>query len=120
MSLRAANRLKHISISTAVSVDLIAAPQAASATAVGQKIRVTGYLLVAANGTTTVQWNSGTGPTARSGAMTMAQGVPISRDGSQEAPVLECGVGEKLTLTLGGTPGQVSGHLTYEIVQATP
>jgi hypothetical protein len=117
MSLRAANRLKHIPIDTAVSVDLIAAP---SGSTVGQKIRVVSYGLTAANATTTVKWNSGTTPTAKSGAMTLAQGIPLTRDGSQESPVLECGVNEKLTLTLGGTPGQVSGHLTYEIVQATP
>jgi hypothetical protein len=117
MSLRAANRLKHIKIDQAASADLVTAP---SGSTVGQKIRVVSYCLTAANATTTVQWNSGTGPTARSGAMTLAQGIPLVRDGSLEAPVLECGSNEKLTLTLGGTPGQVSGHLTYEIVQATP
>jgi hypothetical protein len=115
MSLRAANRLKHIKIDTAASADLIAAP---SGSTVGQKIRVVGYVLVAANATTTVQWNSGAGPTALSGAMTLAQGVPLESRGDQESPVLECGANSKLTLTLGGTPGQVSGHLTYETVPA--
>lgn len=118
MSLRAANRLKHLSISTAATADLIAAPTGSTT---GLKIRVTSYVLTAnANATTTVQWNSGTGPTARSGAMLLAQGVPLAVQGDQDAPVLECGKDEKLTLTLGGTPGQVSGHLTYEIVPATP
>ena len=117
MSLRAANRIKHLSISTAASADLIAAP---SGSTTGQKIRVISYVLAAANGTTTVQWNSGTGPTAKSGAMTLAQGVPLVRNGDLESPAFECGTNEKLTLTLGGTPGQVSGHLSYEIVPATP
>lgn len=117
MSLRAANRLKHLSISTAASADLIAAPTGSTA---GLKIRVVSYVLVASNATTTVQWNSGTTPTAKSGAMLLGQSVPLVRDGDQDAPVLECGKDEKLTLTLAGTPGQVSGHLTYEIVPATP
>jgi hypothetical protein len=115
MSLRAANRLKHLSISTAVSADLIAAPAGST---VGQKIRVTSYVLVAA-APVTVQWNSGTGPTARSGVMSLIAGTPLSLQGNQEAPVLECGSNEKLTLTLGGAV-QVSGHLTYEVVPATP
>lgn len=117
MSLRAANRLKHIKIDTAASTDLVIAP---SNSTIGQKIRVTSYALTAANATTTVQFASGNTPTPLSGPMTLAQGVPLAVQGSQEAPVLECGKDEKLRLVLGGTPGQVSGHLTYQIVQATP
>jgi hypothetical protein len=118
MSLRAANRLKHISISSAGagSTDLIAAP---SGSTVGQKIRVTSYVLVSSTATATVQWNSGTGPTARSGVMSLAAGVPLAVQGTQDAPVLEAASNEKLTLTQAGA-GQVSGHLTYEVVPATP
>lgn len=115
MSLRAANRLKHLSISLAASGDLIAAPAGST---VGQKIRVTSYVLVA-SAACTVQWNSGTGPTARSGVMSLIVGTPVSVQGDQEAPVLETGKDEKLTLTIVGA-AQVSGHLTYEIIPATP
>jgi hypothetical protein len=110
MSVRAANRVKHISVSQAASGDLIAAPGP------GVKIRVTSYVLVAA-GAVTAQFNSGAGPTARSGAMSLITGTPLAVQGSNETPVLECGAGEKLTLTLGGAV-QVSGHLSYMLVAA--
>jgi hypothetical protein len=55
MSLRAANRLKHIKIDVAASGDLVAAP---SGSTVGQKIRVTSYVLVAA-GAVTAKFQSG-------------------------------------------------------------
>jgi hypothetical protein len=116
MSLRAANRLKHVKIDLASSGDLVAAP---SGSTVGQKIRVISYGLTAANATTTIKFQSG-GSTDLSGAMTLAQGVALARDGSLDSPVLECAKDAKLNLVLGGTPGQVSGHLTYEIVPAIP
>lgn len=116
MSLRAANRLKHIKIDVAASGDLVAAP---SGSTTGQKVRVVSYCVAAANATTTVKFQSGAS-TDLTGAITLAQGVPLVRDGSLEAPVMECGKDAKLNIVLGGTPGQVSGHLTYEIVQATP
>jgi hypothetical protein len=115
MSLRAANRLKHIPINLTASGDLIVAP---SGSTIGQKIRVTSYVLVA-SAAFTAQWNSGTGPTPRSGPMSLIAGTPLAVQGDQEAPVLECGKDEKLTLTLVGT-GTVAGHLTYELVPATP
>lgn len=115
MSLRAANRLKHIPVTQTATSDIILAP---SGSTLGQKIRVTSYVLVASAGVT-VQWNSGTGPTARSGVMSLIVGVPLAVQGDQDTPVLEAGSNEKLTLTQVGA-GTVAGHLTYELVPATP
>jgi hypothetical protein len=115
MGLRAANRLKHIPIDLTASGDLVAAPAGST---VGQKIRVTSYVLVA-SAAFTAQWTSGTGPTSRSGVMSLIAGTPLNVQGSLDAPVLETASNEKLTLALVGT-GKVAGHLTYEIVPATP
>lgn len=115
MSLRAANRLKHIPVTQTATSDIIAAP---SGSTLGQKIRVTSYVLVA-SAPVTVQWNSGTGPTPRSGVISLIAGTPLTLQGTQEAPVLETGSNEKLTLTQVGA-GTVAGHLTYELVPATP
>jgi hypothetical protein len=113
MSLRAANRVKYAKIDQAASTDIVAAPGS------GNKIRVISYMLVAAAVGVVTKWNSGTTPTNLTGSMTMIAGTPLALAGSIESPLLECGPGEKLTLTQAGAV-QVSGHVAYMIVPATP
>ncbi len=81
----------------------------------GKVIRVIAYLFVAA-GSVTAQWKSGA--TAKSGAMSMILGTPISADAAGMVVAgreawLETASGEDLNLVLGGAI-QVSGHLVYE------
>jgi hypothetical protein len=122
MSLREANRIKYAKIDQAATTDIVSAP---SGSTVGQKIRVISYVLVSAGtATVVVKWNSGTTPTNLTGSMTLTgatTGVPVvlALAGSPDAPLLECGVNEKLTLTQAGAV-QISGHVAYMIVPATP
>lgn len=80
----------------------------------GHKIRVHSYTLVAA-GAVTAAFESAASGTARTGDMSLITGtplvVPFQREGHFETVA-----GELLNLELGGAV-QVSGHLTYSLVQ---
>jgi hypothetical protein len=80
----------------------------------GHKIRVHSYKLVAA-GAVTTRFESAASGTALTGVMSQITGVP--NDGLFEKEGLfETVAGELLNLELGGAV-QVSGHLTYSLVQ---
>lgn len=72
------------------------------------KIKVIGYVLVAAAGTT-VTWKRGS--TALSGAMALATNGGISAPLNSETSWFQTAVNEKLVLTLGA--GAVQGHVVY-------
>lgn len=80
----------------------------------GHKIRVHSYVLVAA-GAVTAAFESAASGTALTGDMSLITGtplvVPFEREGHFETVA-----GELLNLELGGAV-QVSGHLTYSLVQ---
>jgi len=78
------------------------------------KIRVLSYVLVAA-GSVTARWESGAGGTAKTGVMTLAAGVPLVVPLEREGH-FETAVAALLNLELSGAV-QVSGHLTYCLVQ---
>lgn len=82
----------------------------------GRKIRVYGWLMVAAN-TVTAKWVSAS--TDKTGAMTMSAGAPnlAPVNGNAIDPVawFTCGSGEDLNLTLGGAV-QVSGCVLYDYI----
>lgn len=81
----------------------------------GRRIRLLGYVLVAA-GSVTVQWASGS--TARTGAMSLIDGHPLTAppggDTIDPIPYLQTEPGEALNLVLGGAV-QVSGHVVYDL-----
>lgn len=76
----------------------------------GNRIRVIGYVLVAA-AATTVTWKRGT--TALSGAMSLAANGGVSAPLNDTTPWLQTAANEKLVLTLGA--GAVAGHVTYVV-----
>ena len=81
----------------------------------GRRIRVLGYLMVAA-GAVTVKFQSAS--TDLTGAMTLATGVPNTAMGGNSLDVIpdvETAHGEALNLTLSGAV-QVSGWLLYDVV----
>lgn len=80
----------------------------------GHKIRVLSYTLVAA-GAVTVAFESAAGGTALTGDMSLIAGVPLVVPFEREGH-FETVVSELLNLELGGAV-QVSGHLTYCLVQ---
>lgn len=104
--------MNRVRISTASSGanEIVAAPSA------DKRVRVLGYQLVSAN-TVTAKWVSGS--TDLTGAMTLTVGVPNGfmpgGDANDPFPLLQCGYGEALNLTLGGAV-QTSGWLIYDIV----
>lgn len=99
-----------ISYATASTGELIAAPGE------GKRLRILGYLLVAA-GAVVATLKSGS--TALTGAMTLATGTPmvVPPGGTKidRLPCMECGTNEAFNLTLGGAV-QVSGWVVYEVV----
>lgn len=80
----------------------------------GHKIRVLSYTLVAA-GTVTVAFESAASGTALTGDMTLIAGVPLVVPFQREGH-FETAVSALLNLELGGNV-QVSGHITYALVQ---
>lgn len=85
---------------------------------VSERIRLTGGALVSAN-TVTITFQTSTGNTAVSGAMTLIAGVPLVLPASPADPCsgkrhgyLQSGFGDSLQFTLGGSV-QVSGFLEY-------
>lgn len=80
----------------------------------GHKIRVHSYTLVAA-GAVTAAFESAAGGTALTGDMSLITGVPLVVPFEREGH-FETVVSELLNLELGGAV-QVSGHLTYSLVQ---
>jgi hypothetical protein len=105
----ASQQLTSLSISAASS-----GANTALAAVTGYKIRVHSYTLVAA-GAVTAKFKSATGGNDLTGAMSLITGtplvVPFQREGHFETTVSEL-----LNLVLGGAV-QVSGHLTYSLVQ---
>lgn len=99
--------IQFISVNLTTSGDLKAAVP-------NRKIRVISYALVA-SAAFTCTFNSGTGPTAKSGPMSLAANGGVSFAGGVTAPAFETGTGEKLTLTLSGS-GTVAGHVAYVLV----
>lgn len=81
----------------------------------GYKIRVLAYHLVAA-GAVTAKFQSAAAGTDLTGAMTMATGVPLTVPLEREGVIPDTVAGELLNLRLGGAV-QVSGHITYCLVQ---
>lgn len=75
----------------------------------GKKIRVLGYVLVAANA---VNANFESGTTDISGVMSLPAFGGVSYAGGREAPAFETASGAALGLTLGSAV-QVSGHISY-------
>ena len=97
-----------VSKATAASHEIVAAKS-------GYKIRLHGYLLVAA-GAVNVTWQSAS--TALTGAMTMATGVPNSSppaNSFDSLHPLETAYGEALNLLLSGAV-QVSGWIVFDYV----
>lgn len=98
-----------ISYATASTGEIVAA-------VTGRKIRVLGYMLVAA-GSVVATWKSGS--TAISGAMSMVVGVPVPAPlggtSLDPMPHFITNAGEALNLTLSGAV-QVSGHITYDVI----
>jgi hypothetical protein len=95
--------VKYAVVNIAASGDIIAA--------VAAKHIVLVSAALAAAGTVTLTMNTGTGPTARTGPMTMIAGVPLVLP-LNPAGWVRGGSGEKLTFTLGGAV-QVSGVVGY-------
>lgn len=95
--------------STAATHEIVAA-------IAGRRIRLLGYLLVAA-GSQTATWQSGS--TTLTGAMSMAVGVPLSHPAAGDSmdilPAMQTEPGEALQLTL-SQGVQVSGHIVYDVV----
>lgn len=81
----------------------------------GHRIRVLSYTLVATSAVN-AKFQSAASGTDITGLMTMATGVPISPAFQREGH-FETVTGELLNLNLSGAV-QVSGHLTYCLVQA--
>lgn len=79
----------------------------------GYKIRVLGYMIVAA-GAVTVKFQSAN--TDLTPAMSMITGVPLP-GGWGGFGLFETAAGEALNITLGGAV-QVSGHVTYTLIPA--
>ena len=93
----------------------VASPQAGVSS---ERVRLVGGALVAAN-TVTLQFQSNTGSTALSGAMTLIAGTPFVLPASPAAPgggqrpgYLQSAAGDSLQFVLGGNT-QVSGFLEY-------
>ena len=96
------------------AIDLEDADDATIVAAVtGAKIRVLSYML-AADGTTTLTWKSGS--TALSGAVPASAGLPISQHGIHG--LVETAENEALVLSSSGEGVAVAGHLTYIEVPA--
>ena len=84
-----------------------------AAQAAGVKIRVVGFLLVAA-GAVTANWQSGAGGTTLSGAMSLATGAP-NAPGFCPTGWFETAAATLLNLNLGGAV-QVSGFVAWVAV----
>ena len=100
---------KAIDVATAGSNTIVAG-------VAGQKVRLLGYMLVAAN-TNTVQWLSNA--TELTGPMTAIAGVQIAPPQgpfkvTQQVALMVTAPGDPLVLTL-GVASQVSGHIYYEM-----
>lgn len=83
-----------------------------AADANGNRIRVIGYVLVAA-AATTATWKSGAGGTALSGAMALAANGGVSAPVNTETAWFSTAANTALVLTLGA--GAVQGHVVYVI-----
>lgn len=110
--LKPGTRIAHIPISVAADADLLAATVAGA----GKKIVVTGFFLVCA-AAETIQFTSGTGPTALTGVMSFAANGGVVAVLGGDTVLLECGENQKLSINLGGT-AQVSGALSYAVIDA--
>lgn len=76
----------------------------------GNRIKVIGYVIVAAAGTT-VTWKRGT--TALSGAIALAANGGIAAPLNETTAWLQTAANEALVMTLGA--GAVQGHITYVV-----
>ncbi len=87
-----------------------------------ERVRLTA-LAITANTTVTVQFQSSTGNTALSGAMTLVAGVPLVLPASPHSPgsgqrpgYLQTAYGDGLQITLGAANCAVNGFANYVYV----
>lgn len=95
-----------IDITGAGTTTLVAAP------GIGKAVRLLSYVFTCP-ASATVTWKSGT--TAKSGAMTLANGVSAPTSGPTGRQ-FQCAANEALVL-ITGTSGVYGGHYTYQLVE---